>query len=410
MNLIAYLFQKGARMLSLILCAVFLQNCYHLPSPENYTPTIKNDEQMSGELEIIRKEYNQPAMATALIRGEKILGKASAGTLSVGQPEKVGPDHRFHIGSTTKAFTSLLIAILVEDGILRYDMPLEEALPGIDMRPEYRKVTLHDLLLNRGGIIPYQQKSIEDPDVVHMLEEVIPQKSNNPQVQRKLMTEYALSREPIFVPGTKSVYSNVGWSIVGYVAETVTGKAYEELVRERIFIPLGMKGARFGGWPASKSDPHQPRGHYAKEDLLRPQPLDDEYVLANWLNPAGGIHCNILDYAFFARETMLGLEGKGKLLPGSAYKVIHSIQAKEKINVMYQGAEQNEKTTLGYGWAVIPIGDEMLSVADGSAGTFYARIAVLPALDLAFAGFTNSGDGEKALSESIRRFTGLSWE
>lgn len=98
-------------------------------------------------------------------------------------------------------------------------------------------------------------------------------------------------------------------------------------------------------------------------------------------------------------------------MPKSSYLKIHSIQGQEKINVMYQGVgvQQKGAVTLGYGWGVETIDHALLSVADGSAGTFYARIVVLPVLNLAFAGVTNSGDGHAALDKAIRRFTGLPW-
>ncbi len=403
-------FRYVPRNIWIAICTLFsLPGCYHLPSRESYKPPIQDDASMSRELESIREKYREPAMAAALIRGDRIFAKAAAGTLVAGGSEPVRLEHHFHIGSTTKPFTSLLMATLVRDGLLKYETTLKEALPATPMREDYKKVTIRDLLLNRAGVIPYQQKSLEDSEIIHNLENVIPARSNDPMVQRKLITEYALSREPTFAPGTKSVYSNVGWSILGYVAEKVAKKPFETLIHDRIFVPLGMKGARIGGWPASVSDPHQPRGHYVDKDGLRAQPLNDTYVFPSWMNPAGGIHCTIGDFALFAREILQGLQGKGKLLPQSAYAEIHTIHVKENINVMYQGAKQSDILTLGYGWAVIPIGDDLLSAGDGSGGTFYARVVVLPVLDLAYVGFTNSGAGEAALSESIRRFTGLPW-
>lgn len=64
---------------------------------------------------------------------------------------------------------------------------------------------------------------------------------------------------------------------------------------------------------------------------------------------------------------------------------------------------------MGYGWVVIPEEGSLLSVADGSGGTFYARVIVFPALNAAFAGFTNCGDGFKSLDKTIERITGLNW-
>jgi hypothetical protein len=61
------------------------------------------------------------------------------------------------------------------------------------------------------------------------------------------------------------------------------------------------------------------------------------------------------------------------------------------------------------GW-VIPEEGSLLSVADGSGGTFYARVIVFPPLNAAFAGFTNCGDGYKALDKVIKKIAGFNWK
>ncbi len=197
--------------------------------------------------------------------------------------------------------------------------------------------------------------------------------------------------------------------MLGHVLERAAGLPYERLLEERIFTPLGMAGARVGGWPASPAEPDQPRGHYPDPAGPRPQPLDDPYVLPPWMNPAGGIHLGIEDLGAYLRETLLGLEGRGKLLPREAYERIHTIHARVRTDVMYPGSPSKAELTLGHGWAVVPIGGVKLSAADGSGGTFFARLAVLPSHAVAFAGVTSAGDGEPALGDAIGRVAGLPW-
>ncbi len=402
--------KRCQQVILMMFCSCFaIQSCSVTPSPKTFKPLISDDAGAKEVLEVIRKKYNQPAMAVALIFDDIVIAKAASGTLVYRGDTDVTTKHRFHIGSTTKPFTSLLIALFVKEGRLRYDMPLEEALPDTPMNPEYKTVTLTDLMLSRAGIIPFQQTHFEKPETNQMLWDTIPSKSDNAWEQRDLVTKYALSQKPINTPRTSMVYSNVSWAIVGNILETIAGKSYEDLVRDKIFIPLGMKDSRLGAWPASPTDSDQPRGHFVDISGPKPQALDDPYIFPAWMNPAGGIHCSIEDYTRFAREVLLGLQGKGRLLLKEEYEIIHSIQAKEKISVMYQGITQEGESTLGYGWAVVPFGDGNLSAADGSGGTFYARLAILPEYNLAFAGFTNAGDGERALSEAIRQLTGLDW-
>ncbi len=379
-------------------------------SEEKWQPMIKNNESLENLLTEMSEQYTQPAMAAALVYGDSIIAQATVGKIVFGEEHAVNKNSRFHIGSTTKSMTAVLVAKLVKQGKLQYDMTLEQALPDMPMRAEYRDVTIADLLNNRAGIIAFQLTTLEDPVIVKKLMEEIPAAYPNPTEQRREVTKLALSLEPIAEPGTKVIYSNVGWPIIGYIVELAAGKSYEALLQEWIFDPLGMKTARIGGWPASESEPDQPRGHYAgrnNSDKPTPQRLDDEYIFSAWMNPSGGVHCNILDYALYAREHLLGLQGKGKLLSQKEYKTMHSIQVTTNLRDMYPHMQLDREASFGYGWGVAKKEKGYLSSAAGSGGTFFAQIYVYPALNFAFVGFTNCGDGGKALGDLYKNVTSL---
>ncbi len=235
------------------------------------------------------------------------------------------------------------------------------------------------------------------------------------------MAKLVLKLPPLAPVGTKHVYSNVGFAVLGLAAETAAGESFERLLESRIFGPLGMRTARLGGWPASTEEPTQPRGHYAEAGGLRPQPLDDPYVFPAWMNPAGGVHCSIRDFARYASETLLGLRGKGKLLDLAGYQEMHTTKARVRVGEMYGPSlavlaqaygddVARQEVTLGHGWVIAATRRGTVSVGDGSGGTFFARIAVLPALDTAFVAATTTGTGAQAISDVIRRVTGLDWQ
>jgi CubicO group peptidase (beta-lactamase class C family) len=371
-------------------------------------PLITKDTELAATLSQICGQYKQPAMACALVNDKGIILKAAVGTAVYGEDQPVNINSRFHIGSTTKSMTALLIQMLVNEEKLSYDTTLNKALPDIPMRPEYHDLTIQELLLHEAGIIAFQSLDLEDPANVQKLWVEIPAKYTNPMEQRREVATYALSLKPISEPGIKAIYSNVGYSIAGLIVETAAGKPYEEFIREKIFDPLGMKDARIGGWPASPAEPDQPRGHYpVSGGHPKPQDLADAYIFPDWMNPSGGVFCSIIDYAQYVMENLAGLKGHGKLLDKKAYENIHTIHITAKIREMYIEIEQEGNITMGYGWAVFPVEGGNLSAADGSGGTFYATIAVYPALDVAFAGFTNCGDGSQALNEAIKKITGL---
>lgn len=380
---------------------------------KKWQPKIQSDEDIKKVLTLACNKFNQPAMGSALIIAEETIYKAVSGTYLYKGKQEVDINSRFHIGSTTKSMTALLIALLVKEGKLSYDTTLFEILPEIRMLEDYKQVTIHDILINKAGIIPFQLSENEDPEIVKKMWDDIPKLYPEPQQQREHITKIALNLKPIAEPGTKVIYSNVGWAILGYIAEIITGVQFEELLKEKIFNHLKMDSAQIGGWPASKEEPDQPRGHYFKEEeeeKIISQALDDEYVFPDWMNPSGGVNLSIIDYAKYAKEHLLGLQGKGILLEQAEYEFIHKIHVEAKIDEMYQNIDTKGSITMGYGWAVVPVDSKnTLSAAEGSGGTFFARIIVFPLIDAAFVGFSNCGNGNAALDFVIERITGLKW-
>jgi CubicO group peptidase (beta-lactamase class C family) len=401
---------KRRGMFLLIIFATTLLSSSIVCAKGEWRPAIQNDESLTTLLLEMKEKYNQPAMAAALVYGDRIIAKATIGNIVYGTEQAATEKSRFHIGSTTKSMTAVLVAILVKEGKLSYDMTLEQALPDMPMLDDYRGVTISDLLNNKAGIIAFQLVTLEDPEVVKKLMEEIPAEYPDPTEQRREVTKLALSLEPIAEPGTKVVYSNVGWPIIGYIIERAAEKSYESLLRERIFKPLGMNSTRIGGWPASESEPDQPRGHYINQESPGepiPQKLDDEYVLSAWMSPSGGVHCTIGDYALYAREHLLGLQGKGKLLGQEEYATLHSIHVTTNLRDMYPHMQQDREAMFGYGWGIVKKDKGNLSSGAGSGGTFFAQIYVYPALNIAFVGFTNCGNGAAALRETYKKATGL---
>ena len=148
--------------------------------PHEIKPYLSDDSALEQELERIRTKWNQPAMAAALIEGEEVLAVSTVGTTLFGGLQKVEPDSRFHIGSVTKSMTALLLAILAQEGKLNFEQTLGELLNDIPMLEAYQTVTLHDLLLNRAGIIAFQQIRFEEPELIQRITVEIPLRFPDP--------------------------------------------------------------------------------------------------------------------------------------------------------------------------------------------------------------------------------------
>jgi CubicO group peptidase (beta-lactamase class C family) len=141
-------------------------------------------------------------------------------------------DTRFRLGSITKQFTAVLALQLVEQGKLKLDAKVSDYLP--DYRQDTgRKVTIHHLLTHTSGIPSYTSQP-------GFFENV----SRNPYKVDEFVRKYA-SGELEFEPGAKFSYNNSGYFLLGAIIERVTGKPYEQVLKENILDPAGMKNTGY---------------------------------------------------------------------------------------------------------------------------------------------------------------------
>ena len=118
----------GLGLIALALAALMLRARPAGARTRAWTPKIRDDRALATTLQRIARKHRQPAMAAALVRGGEIVARATIGSTMEGGTRAVDLESRFHIGSTTKGVTALLIAILAREGRLRYDSTLASVL------------------------------------------------------------------------------------------------------------------------------------------------------------------------------------------------------------------------------------------------------------------------------------------
>ena len=270
-------------------------------------------------LEVIRKRYQLPALAGAAVHGSQLVAAGAVGVRQVGKQDKVTLNDRFLIGSCTKDMTVLMICCLVDTGQLDFGMMLGDALPGVKMRDEYRRVTVAQLLTFKGGIRPYTQIG---PKLTPILFEQGPAEE-----RRARFIEHVLNEEPVVKPGTTMRYSNASYILAAFVAAEKTKASYETLVAKHVFQPLGMATAGFGS-PRTRERPNEPSFHVKRGQGYVPIP-DEEHPPEAILAPAGGCHCSILDFAKFAAHQLAAAQGKELLLKPATVKRVREAMARE---------------------------------------------------------------------------------
>lgn len=242
---------------------------------------------------IVRK-HGVPGMAAAVVQNGEVVAIGAAGVRTSGKSDAITTADLFHLGSDTKAMTAMLCGVLVDEGKLRWDQTLGETFPDLkeSMHAQYRGVTLEQLLTHHGGApADLNRDGLWARLWTHR---------GTPTQARGVLLRGVTSHPPQAPPGTAFIYSNAGYAIAGHMAEQATSRAWEDLMREKVFRPLGMTTAGFGA-PGVSTSNDQPRGHGADGSPVEPGPDADNPAA---IGPAGTVHCSVGDWAKFAAANL----------------------------------------------------------------------------------------------------------
>jgi CubicO group peptidase (beta-lactamase class C family) len=334
--------------------------------------------QLEALLDSLAKAHGVPALAAAVVERGRVVAIGAAGVTVAGGGRAVRADDPFHIGSCTKSMTALAIARLVEKHKLEWSTTLGEVFDETlaDMLPVYRHVRLDQLLTHRGQIPAYEHVG---DDTLIALNEM--GGGAGAIATRVAFLRYLVELAPQHNPSEPYDYSNAGYTLAAAMAERVTGKTWDRLVRELVFEPLAMTHAGFG-WPADAPHHDGPRGHRCGDSTgVEPEPLKTTYQLGAILGPGGDVNASIADLARFLAFQLDGATGRATNPPlaPATWKRLH---------------DDPDGAMPGYamGWQVLP-GDSSKPMLfhDGTAGTFYARMLVQPARDRAVVIVCNAG-------------------
>lgn len=324
-----------------------------------------------------------PAMAAAVVRGSGLERVAAAGYRKRGAAAAATLDDLWHLGSDTKAMTAILAATYVDEGKLRWDSTVAEVFPELagSFRREYAGVTLSALLSHRSGL----PENLGYGYIAN---------SADPREQRLSVVKKAFSSRPANAPGSSFQYSNLGYITAGAMLERVGGADWETLIRLRIFEPLGMESAGFGGL-GRPGRIDQPWGH--RDLSSKPGPEGADIDNPPVLGPAGRVHCSIQDWAKFIADQLRGARGEGKLVSPESYRYVQEA---------HYAPETSEAVGYALGWAIVDrdwAGGKALSHA-GSNTYYYCVAWLAPERDFALLVCANAGlDAAAAVDSATGR-------
>ena len=175
----------------------------------------------------------EPGLAVLVRRDGRTVLERGYGVRDLRTRTPIDPRTRFRLASVTKQMTAATIMLLVHDGRLRYEDALTVALPGF---PAYGSgVTIRHLLTHTSGLPDYEQ----------LMENAEKAKGPMWSPERQIRDDEVLAllqkeTRGLFAPGASWAYSNSGYVLLGLVAARAAGKPFGDVLRERIFAPLGM--------------------------------------------------------------------------------------------------------------------------------------------------------------------------
>ncbi|MCC2672325.1 MAG: penicillin-binding protein beta-lactamase class, partial [Armatimonadetes bacterium] len=267
-------------------------------------PTL-NAGTLTTILSTARTRYKLPGMSAAVLQ-DGVTVVAADGLRQVKKTTPVTADDQWHLGSCGKAMTATLCARLVERGTLSWTTAIGATFPELagTTRAEYASVTLRELLAHRSGL--------PDKFPGKVQKQLLKFTGTPPEARQQFVPEI-LKLRPVALPHTSFSYSSFGYAVAGAMAERITGTAYETLMAQEVFEPLGMSTAGFGA-PGTVGQLLQPVGHTAAGKAVLPGPKADLPAAGN---PAGLLHMSMQDWTRFAAVHLDEAGTSGYLTPAS---------------------------------------------------------------------------------------------
>lgn len=327
------------------------------------------------------EDFDVPGATVAVVRGDSVALAKGWGVRNVESGEPVTARTVMPIGSATKAFTSLLVGTLVEEGELAWDEPVRRWLPTFRLSTDLAtdRATPVDLLTHRTGLPRHDLLWYGSPFTRDELFDRL----------RHLETSAEFR--------TTFQYNNLMYMTAGLLAGEVAGSSWEELVRSRILEPLGMdrttvtvgglrsaEQAATGYREASRPDSVEPTGD--------PELAAMDYREIDAMGPAGSVNSTVLDMARWIRLHLNeGVVDGARIAEAATVRRTHRPEIVVEGGVLSALLKQPEMPYLmyGLGWFVQPYRGHRMIHHGGNIDGFSARVSFLPDEDAGVVVLTN---------------------
>lgn len=325
-------------------------------------------EGLRPQLERALEDFGVPGLALGVVVDGEVVLLEGFGLRDVEAGLPVTPDTLFAIGSSSKAFTTMVLGTLVDEGLVEWDRPVRSFIPELRMFDEHAtaNLTVRDLVTHRSGLprhdASWYNADLPRPELVARLEFLEP---------------FADIRERFH-------YQNLMFLTAGHLVERVTGKSWEENVRERVFEPLGMSRSNFSVDTSQGTDDYS-LPYLSDAGKTRRIPFRN----IDAVGPAGSINSSARDMVRWLQLHLGGGEVDGsRLVQGPTLREMHTPQV-----VVGGYPEPDDRTLLqcyGLGWFIESYRGRYLVHHGGAIDGFIAMVSFMPREGIGVVTLTNA--------------------
>lgn len=322
------------------------------------------------------KDFNVPGMAIAIVKDDQVIFNKGYGVKSTITNEPVTLNTSFAIASNSKAFTAAALAILVDEGKIKWSDKVRTYLPYFQLYNPYvsEEMTIRDLLCHRAGLATFSGDLIWY-GTTHSREEVI---------------RRAKYLEPVYGFREAYGYSNILFLAAGEIIPAVTGQSWDEFVKERFFSPLNMPFAN-----TSITQFKRGQDIAAPHNEVHGKNIPIDYV--NWDNigPAGSINASTTDVVQWIR-LQLGrgtLDGKKYWNEQRTYEMWENITPKSVSKWQRENMPTRHFNGYGLGWELMEYGGEKIVSHGGGYDGMISKTMMIPGKNIGFVILTNNING-----------------
>ncbi|MEY4931628.1 MAG: hypothetical protein RI909_2352 [Bacteroidota bacterium] len=322
-----------------------------------------------------RNLFQVPGMAVAVVKDGKVVFKKGYGVKQLGTSSAVDTQTLFACASTTKAMTAICMAMLVDEGKVKWNDPVINYLPDFQLYDPYvtRELKIRDLFTHNSGV--------GNADFFWSIMNV----SSDEVLSKMNMVKPSYSLRSGFI------YQNIFYLFAGKVIEKVSGQPWEEFIQKRLFQPLGMTRT----FPMQKmvNDPNQAKPHYLIENKI----TVIKSTNADVIGPAGSVWSCADDMGKWALCVLDSSKyAGGRLVKPSTWKELFKPQVIVSEDEFYPTAKLTKPNWMTYslGWFQQDYQGKKVNYHTGSLAGEIAIHGQLPDSKLAIYVFGNYDHAE----------------